>query len=264
MEKILSSDFDQVFCAGKEFCQNCTKCAKKYLNYNKNLSITNKNLHNETKCDNDNKCKTLQLFCEVAAVNNQTYRTQLERVRYYRAVGQFLGENCGGSLSKKYARRYGREWAQVALYTYEALPNICRMIETVVDERAGARSQNYGLNIYNENTLAQANTIISLLDRKTRMINMHIRVKRALADLPEKLLETAKIRYFERKNVPEMAKELNLSNRTCQRRTEQLLDEFVPLLDKYGLNATSILEDVAQFEPWMMEWFRLPLRMDQF
>ena len=202
----------------------------------------------------------MQVFAQISNVANLSSDTQLERIKYYYAVREFLREYCIGFPKERYTKKYDREWAQVALYTYCSLPNICTMIEGVVDERAQAKSQNYGLNKYNENTEQQATTIIGLIDRKERMINMHIKFSRVLDELPEKLAETAKMRYFERENTRETAKKLQISERTCQRRNDQLLEEIVPLMRKYSIDSNDILRDVAQFEPWMMEWFRLDFK----
>jgi len=260
MKNLVSKDYDQVFEACRGFCHNCTKCVHNFAYFAQNPPITDIRLRRMRFAKEDCKCPTMQAFAQISVVNNLSFDTQFERIKYYLAVRQFLEENCEGFPRKRYTKKYDREWAQVALYTFSSLPNICQIIEGLVDERAQAKSQNFGLNMYNENTEQQANTIISLIDRKTRMINMHIKVSRVLADLPDKLLEAAKIHYFERKNIPEMSEKLHISPRTCQRRNDQLLEEVAFLMKKYGIDSDDLLFGVAQFEPWMMEWFRLDFR----
>ena len=260
MNNTYDFDRDRIFDSCDNFCQNCKNCANFNEIFAKKVANLPKEQQSQVVFESGNPCKTLMLLSEVAKLNMLTIGTQFERVIFFYQIREFLSKTCGCSLVLNYNRRYMREWAQVLLYTYNSIPNICKIIEDVVDERAMARSMNFGLNIHNENTFDQMDNIINLLDRKTRLINLHVKVKRAVMQLSGKMLETAKIRYFERKNPTMMAQKLNVSVRTCQRRIEQLLDCFCDLMPKYGIDCDDVLFEVGRFDPWLLEWFRLDMK----
>ena len=88
------------------------------------------------------------------------------------------------------------------------------------------------------------------------MENMHIKASRAFAELSKKSKEILEMRFFERKTALEAAEKLQITLRSSQRRTEKALDEFVPLMKNFGLDAKNILFEIGKFEPWMLEWFR--------
>lgn len=257
MDRLLDKDYDNIFDGCTQFCQNCPKCIHKTPILPSKSAFGDKNRQNLP--NGMYLCRTMMLLSEVSKYHNITYKNQFDRVVFYYVVRQFLREHCDGQPVKDYEKHISREWAQVVLYVYSALPNICKMIEDVVDERALARSLDLGLNRFNQNTYTQVNNILEFLDRKNRMTNLHIRASRAIAELPPKLKETAEIRFFERKSTAEAAEKLQISLRTVQRRTEKLLDEFVPLMKKYGLDDRNLLFEVGKFEPWMLEWFRLSI-----
>ena len=258
--KMLNSDYKKVFDACYRFCSECGNCAKNCQNCINFCQKPDKKLQNGFFSINGKVCDTMLLLSQIASINLLSSTSQFERIKYYFDIKSFFDECCLGNLGKNYSKKFDREWAQVVLYTYNSVPNICKMIEDVVDERALARSLSFGLNVYNENTFAQAETILNFIDRKTKLVNFYVRAKRAVDELDAKLFETAKIRFFERKNVVQMSEKLKVSVRTCQRRTEKLLDDFSLIMKRYGLDAQSLYFDIGKTEPWMLEWFRLDLK----
>ena len=253
---ITNKDFDKIFDSCAEICQNCTNCAHKCSILPPKSTSLNKIRQTMSSFDKLCPCKTMMLLSRAGKINNMTTQTNFERVKFFYATKLFLKEHCSGDVAKIYEKKIDREWAQVVLFTYMALPNICKIIEDVIDQKALARSLNLGLNVEHENTFKQVNNMLDFLDRKTRMTNLHVRATRAISELPAKLKETAEMRYFERKSALEMAEKLQISLRTAQRRTEKLLDEFVPLLKKYGLDSKHLLFEIGRTEPWMLQWFK--------
>ena len=256
MEKAICKDYDNVFNTCIGICQNCPYCLQKYPISPSKPTKTNKNVQNVTKFYDRCPCKIASILAQTAKTNSALAKTNFERVKFFYVVQLFLEQNCAGKMLEAYTHKMEHEWAQVVLSTYNTIPNICKMIEGLVDELALARSLDLGLNKHNQNTFKQVDNILTYLDRKQRMENMHIKASRAFAELSKKSKEILEMRFFERKTALEAAEKLQITLRSSQRRTEKALDEFVPLMKNFGLDAKNILFEIGKFEPWMLEWFR--------
>ena len=265
MQKQHLQDCEAIFQKCNILCQNCVDSAQKHSilpmknGKQKTATKTNyeKNQDQLTPLQRLNKCQTAQALLGYAKEYEAIAETQLERVETYHIAVSYIEQNCDGVVAAEARRQLEHEWMRVLLQTHDALPNLVKIIEDIVDDRALAKTLGLGLNVFKENTYNQVEQMLRFLDRKRNLKELYESVETALGLVSDKSKEMARIRYIEHKSAAEAAAELGLGQRTVQRRTERLLDEMRSLAFVCNIEPEKLLWSLGRDEPWMLKWFRM-------
>lgn len=253
-------DYEYLFEGCRNFCQNCSFCRQNNIfSPQKSTFCGGDKFEKYTpKVDQKHLCPCVRAVLEAGRANAKFVPTQFERVKFFHIGAAFLRGVCEGAGSEVYHKILREEWARVLLYTYRAMPNLVKVIEGIVDEKAHNKTCGFGLNAQNENTYTQTDRILFYLHRKHNLVAIHARVRAAVRELSAPSRELAKIKFFDQKSTVETAKRLGLAVRTVQRRAQKCCEEFVPLAEKYGLLPDNMLYALGEGgESWALDWFRL-------
>lgn len=265
MQKQQKLHFEEVFTKCNNLCKNCSNYTLKHtilpMKNGKQVFSENKNKTRNITQNAANaanfKCGVLSQLFACARKFEKEAATQFDRVEPFHVAVRALEQNCGGKIASSARDALEHEWMRVLLYTHDALPNLIKILEDIIDDRALAKTLGLGLNIFKESTYDQVEQMLKMLERKRNLNELYFAVEDMIACLSDKSKKMIEIRFLERKSAAEAAEMLGLNERTVQRRTERLLDEMTFLAPKYSLTADELLFRLGNKEPWMLNWFRL-------
>lgn len=146
-------------------------------------------------------------------------------------------------------------WSKTLLNAYSYLEQICDAIDKMV--------LNYGIGSFSSNqTMVVAESILKLIARKKRLINIKVLVDGVLNNISGSSARILTVRYIDKVKTEVASKVLNMSNRNFFRKIIQGANEFATELKKQGYDATK-LNDMFKKENWILEIYNSYCQKDK-
>lgn len=123
-------------------------------------------------------------------------------------------------------------WAKTILSVYFYLEKITIAIDKIIDMRVDG-SKYYSKNAFND-IMTISNHILSLTERKVKLINLKVLCEKALESMPEDLARIVVLAFIEKRNANDSAKSLGISVRNYFRKMPQALKSFESFLAQFG------------------------------
>lgn len=141
-------------------------------------------------------------------------------------------------------------WAKTLLYTYKYLERVAQAIDDLVEEHA--LHSFYYSSIENNDAERVSKKIISLIERKKRLINIKVLVDKCLESCNPKSASILIEKYMDNDRAEDIAMRNNLSMRTYFRRLADGEDSFSSLMTRFGFSDKKLCEYLKN-ENWIKE-----------
>lgn len=145
-------------------------------------------------------------------------------------------------------------WGKTILTIYRYLERIAGAIDKLVERQALNSYYYFKENTQNNGVLNVAEKIIELSERKVRLINIKVLTEESLKKCDRKLAELLIYRYIDGDRSEDIAKRLDLSERTYFRRLNQAEDQFLHNFAVKGFSENKLTSYLKE-EKWIMEVF---------
>ncbi len=142
-------------------------------------------------------------------------------------------------------------WGKTLLSVYRYLERIADAIDNIIEKKAVQTSSMLGSDALTHNTLALANKIIDLSERKVKLINIKLLIEKALSSMDEKGAKILILKYFDNLPCEEILKTLNLSRRTYFRRIGEMEGAFEAQCAMFGFPMER-LDSYLASESWIV------------
>lgn len=123
-------------------------------------------------------------------------------------------------------------WAKTILSVYFYLEKITCAIDKIIESRVDA-SKYYSRNSFND-IYTISNHILSLTDRKVKLINLKVLCDKALESMPEDMVRILLVAFVEKRRAEDAAKSLGISVRNYFRKMPLALKSFENALIHFG------------------------------
>lgn len=144
------------------------------------------------------------------------------------------------------------QWGNALLYTYKYFARITDAIDKMVNQTA-LNSYYYCNNNQKDNSVqAVSNRIISLIERKSRLINIKVLVDECLKSCDKLSAQILIEKYMDNDTSEEIAQRHNLNVRTYFRRLESAETTFYSHMVKLGFDENK-LNSYLKEEKWIIE-----------
>ena len=142
-------------------------------------------------------------------------------------------------------------WSKTILGVYKYLPRVTLAFDKLVKSRAYNSSATSLYNLAFNDIMNVANSIINLTQRKNNLINLKVIIDKTLKSID---LTSARIliyKYFDNKKSADIAKMLNVCNRTYFRKVNSALTHFTYALARQGYDSFKLFQ-MLKNEKWIM------------
>lgn len=141
-------------------------------------------------------------------------------------------------------------WTKTLLYIYKYLDRVAQGIDSLVEKQA--LNSFYYSSIANNDAELISKKIISLIERKKRLINIKVLVDKCLENCNRNYARILIEKYMDNDRAEEIAQRNNLSMRTYFRRLKEGENTFTNLMTRFGFNEKK-LNEYLKDENWIKE-----------
>ena len=142
-------------------------------------------------------------------------------------------------------------WSKTILGVYKYLPRVTLAFDKLVKSRAYNSSATSLYNLAFNDIMNVANSIINLTQRKNNLINLKVIIDKTLKSIDSTSARILIYKYFDNKKSAEIAKMLNVCNRTYFRKVNSALTHFTCALAKQGYDSFKLFQ-MLKNEKWIM------------
>ena len=143
-------------------------------------------------------------------------------------------------------------WAKTVLTSYRFLEKVSDAIDRLVETKA-LNSFYMGCNNFSQNNVLEVSeSLINLIERKKKLINLKVVCDKSLLSCKEEYAQILIERYIDDDKAKEIAKRHNLSMRTYFRRLESAEADFSAFLKENGYNENFLAKTLLS-EKWIYE-----------
>ncbi len=142
-------------------------------------------------------------------------------------------------------------WGKTLLTVYRYLERIADAIDNIIEKQGLQHTSMLGSDALTHNTLALANKIIDLSERKVKLINIKLLVEKALSTINEKGAKILIMKYFDNASCEEILSALSLSRRTYFRRINEMEAAFEAGCSMFGFPMER-LDSYLAGEDWIL------------
>lgn len=145
-----------------------------------------------------------------------------------------------------------RIWVKTLLSIYGSLPNILKLIDSIIAKNA---ANPFGIN-YGESAMDQIDRVISLTDRKNKLLNIYLLIKKMIENATEKEKQIINYKFVNKITIPAMAQKLGCTERNVFRKINTIIDRLAASSVERGWTICFI-ESQLNNEPWIMENYNI-------
>ena len=144
-------------------------------------------------------------------------------------------------------------YIKVLLGIYKNIPNIIGILDRIIEQNATSILPTNG--IYGDSylqTINQIDRVISLTERKNKLLNLFVIIESMINSLDYNDRKIAILKFTQKNSCGEIAKEINLTERTIFRKINSILEK----ISIYMLNQnwdTKFLDSQIGNEGWIYE-----------
>ena len=141
-----------------------------------------------------------------------------------------------------------RIWVKTLLSIFGSLPNIIRLIDSIINKNA---TNPFGNNMY-DSTMGQIDRVINLYDRKNKLLNIYLLIKKMIEGASEEEKRLISFKFVNKITIPAMAQKFNCTERNVFRKVNNMVDKLTASTIERGWTICFIETQVLG-EPWIME-----------
>ncbi|MBQ7579040.1 MAG: hypothetical protein IJT25_00715 [Clostridia bacterium] len=141
-------------------------------------------------------------------------------------------------------------WVKTLLSIFGSLPNIIKLIDSILSKNA---TNPFGTSMY-DSTMNQIDKVINLYDRKNKMLNIYLLIKKIISDASEEDKKLISYKFVNKITIPAMAQKFNCTPRNVFRKINNLIDKLTASTIERGFTICFI-ESQLSSEPWIMEQY---------
>ena len=136
-------------------------------------------------------------------------------------------------------------WAKTILNVYSSIEKYILKIDATIDN----------ISIMPEFSVDEVTTrIINLSDRKYSLINLKLIVETLIANCKPKYLRLLSLRHIQGLTMEQIAKHLEITERTCYRLYQNAIENFVVNMKYYGYTGEWLYKNLRD-EKWILHEF---------
>lgn len=146
-------------------------------------------------------------------------------------------------------------WAKALFYVYPSIPNIIKIVDNIVTQRASSVIQTNSIYSCPESSLRQMEKVIDLGERKLRLLNILSLIRELISNLDERSYEIITMKYFNRMKTETISTKLSLEERSVYRRINRAIEKAAKALFAMGFSSDSISKTITG-EGWIREIYQ--------
>ena len=152
-------------------------------------------------------------------------------------------------------------YARVLLDTYRTIPNVIKILDNIIQSRASTISP-IGPTGFSYNAFDEVEKVISLTERKEKLLNLYIISKKMLDSLSPADKDFAVKKFIQKHNSDDLATILNLNKRNIFRKSNSVITKLCYYLLSQNWTADFLEMQIGDNEPWIKDLFKK--RADQY
>ena len=141
-----------------------------------------------------------------------------------------------------------RIWVKTLLSIYGTLPNIIKLIDSIITKNA---TNPFGNNL-NDSTMGQIDRVINLFDRKNKLLNIYLLIKKMIEGASDEEKRLISYKFVNKITIPAMAQKFACTERNVFRKINNLVDRLTASTIERGWTICFIETQLSN-EPWIME-----------
>ena len=133
------------------------------------------------------------------------------------------------------------------------LPNIIKIIDKLIERKASMlfpSTTNFACT-YNQ-TLSQVDKVISLTERKDKLLNLHVITEEMLSCLNKNEQKLIILKYTNKIKISEISNEMKLTERSVYRKVNSIINKITNYLERKNWT-TSFLDNQIGNETWIKD-----------
>lgn len=149
-------------------------------------------------------------------------------------------------------------WAKALFFVYPSIPNIIKIVDNIVEQRASSVIGVSSIYACPESSLKQMEKVIDMGERKLRLLNILNLTQELISRLDEKSFEIVSMKYFSRMKTASICDRLALEERSIFRRINRAIEKAARVLFSMGFSSDSISKMMTG-EGWIREIYQKSL-----
>lgn len=142
-------------------------------------------------------------------------------------------------------------WVKTMLTIYPTLPNIIKVIDSIVELRATNLTSAYtSSGQLKYSSYDQVDRVIKMMERKSKMLRIHDFVCDLIKPLTKEELRFLKLRFFTRMRIEKLVEVTGISTRSVYRKAHHIISKLTNTLSVRGITSCDI-EDMVKGEHWI-------------
>lgn len=142
-------------------------------------------------------------------------------------------------------------WVKTMLTIYPTLPNIIKVIDSIVELRATNLTSAYtSSGQLKYSSYDQVDRVIKMMERKSKMLRIHDFVCDLIKPLKKEELRFLKLRFFTRMRIEKLVEVTGISTRSVYRKAHHIISKLTSALSVRGITSCDI-EDMVKGEHWI-------------
>ena len=146
-------------------------------------------------------------------------------------------------------------YARVLLDAFRTIPNVVKILDSVIESRATTISP-LGPTGFSCNAFDDVDKIISLTERKEKLLNLYLISKKMIKSLSIEDQKFLVKKFIQRRNSDDLAIELNLNKRNIFRKSNSIITKLCYYLISQNWNADFLEMQIGEDEPWLKDLFK--------
>ena len=145
-----------------------------------------------------------------------------------------------------------RIWVKTLLSIYGSLPNILKLIDSIIAKNA---ANPFGAN-YGESAMDQIDRVINLTDRKNKLLNIYLLIKKMIENVGEDEKKLISYKFVNKITIPALSQKLGCTERNVFRKINNMIDRLAASSIERGWTICFIESQLVS-EPWIMENYNM-------
>ena len=142
-------------------------------------------------------------------------------------------------------------WIKTLLTVYPTIPNIEKVISSIIESKACNLSACYTCNGQAKYTsYEQVNRILEIIERKDRLIEVYHLIRDLIKPISKEDMKFVEMRFFHRMKPEKIATLTGVSLRTIYRHTNRIIERIAESCMDRGITSR-FLESKTKGEPWI-------------
>ena len=204
--------------------------------------------------------KKEEMIMEINRANERVLKSRKKCKKYLISIKKLQKNDKNGTFDEKLVNNEDdskqvlkefvsmRIWVKTLLSIFGSLPNIIKLIDSIINKNA---TNPFGNNMY-DSTMGQINKVINLYDRKNKLLNIYLLIKKMIENASEDEKKIIGLKFVNKVTIPAMAQKFGCTERNVFRKINNVVDKLTASTIERGWTICFIETQLSN-EPWIME-----------